>query len=185
MGTARVASRAQLGLSAPRVEVEVHLGQGLPTFSIVGLPATAIRESKDRVRAALQNSGFEFPDGRITVNLSPADLPKEGCRYDLPIALGILLASSQLKCSDETLARTEFYGELGLAGELRPVKGVLLLAARAVRDGRSVVVPSANLFEARLAAPTATQGAATLLALCSLLDRRTASCSDSSRSAMQ
>ena len=97
MGTARVASRAQLGLSAPRVEVEVHLGQGLPTFSIVGLPATAVKESKDRVRAALQNSEFEFPAGRITVNLSPADLPKEGCRYDLPIALGILVASEQLK----------------------------------------------------------------------------------------
>ena len=93
MGIARVASRAQLGLAAPRVEVEVHLGSGLPTFSIVGLPATAVKESKDRVRAALANSDFEFPAGRITVNLSPADLPKEGCRYDLPIALGILLAS--------------------------------------------------------------------------------------------
>src|SRR5688572_32610201 len=96
MGLARVASRAQLGLSAPRVEVEVHLGGGLPTFTIVGMPATAVRESKDRVRAALAHSGFEWPAGRITVNLSPADLPKEGCRYDLPIALGILLASSQI-----------------------------------------------------------------------------------------
>jgi magnesium chelatase family protein len=174
MGTARVASRAQLGLSAPRVEVEVHLGQGLPTFSIVGLPATAVRESKDRVRAALQNSSFNFPDGRITVNLSPADLPKEGCRYDLPIALGILLASSQLNCPVATLERTEFYGELGLAGELKSVKGVLLLAAHAVREGRSVVVPAANLLEARLAAPAAARGAATLLGLCGLLGRRAA-----------
>jgi magnesium chelatase family protein len=122
MGIARVASRAQLGLSAPRVEVEIHLGQGLPTFSIVGLPATAVKESKDRVRAALQNSGFDFPAGRITVNLSPADLPKEGCRYDLPIALGILLASEQLEVSDQRLATSEFYGELGLAGELSQSK---------------------------------------------------------------
>jgi magnesium chelatase family protein len=105
MGIARVASRAQLGLAAPRVEVEVHLGSGLPTFSIVGLPATAVKESKDRVRAALHNANYEFPAGRITVNLSPADLPKEGCRYDLPIALGILLASSQVKFSAADLAR--------------------------------------------------------------------------------
>src|SRR5215510_10987635 len=110
MSVARVASRAQLGLSAPRVEVEVHLGGGLPTFSIVGLPATAVKESKDRVRAALVNSGFEFPAGRITVNLSPADLPKEGCRYDLPIALGILLASSQIRFDADALSDTEFYG---------------------------------------------------------------------------
>src|SRR6478609_3150070 len=115
MGIARVASRAQLGLSAPRVEVEIYLGQGLPTFSIVGLPATAVKESKDRVRAALVNSDFEFPAGRITVNLSPADLPKEGCRYDLPIALGILLASEQIRFDEALLAETEFYGELGLA----------------------------------------------------------------------
>src|SRR6187402_2160670 len=114
MSVARVASRAQIGLSAPRVAVEVHLGGGLPNFSIVGLPATAVKESKDRVRAALVNSGFEFPAGRITVNLSPADLPKEGCRYDLPIALGIVLASDQLKLSESQIETCEFYGELGL-----------------------------------------------------------------------
>ncbi len=124
MGIACVASRAQLGLSAPRVAVEVHLGGGLPNFSIVGLPATAVKESKDRVRAALANSGFDFPAGRITVNLSPADLPKEGCRYDLPIALGILLASSQISMPDEILAGCEFYGELGLAGAGRKVRHV-------------------------------------------------------------
>src|SRR3954462_2103526 len=110
MRIARVASRAQLGLAAPRVQVEVHLGSGLPTFSIVGLPATAVKESKDRVRAALQNSDFDFPAGRITVNLSPADIPKEGCRYDLPIALGILLASGQLEVPERRLAASEFYG---------------------------------------------------------------------------
>ena len=172
MGIARVASRAQLGLAAPRVEVEVHLGSGLPIFSIVGLPATAVKESKDRVRAALQNSGFEFPAGRITVNLSPADLPKEGCRYDLPIALGILLASSQIEFTEELLATAEFYGELGLAGELKPIKGVLLAAAHATREARRVVVPAANFSEARLAAPATTHAAASLLAVCGLFAAR-------------
>jgi magnesium chelatase family protein len=166
MGTARVASRAQIGLSAPRVQVEVHLGGGLPTFSIVGLPAVAVKESKDRVRAALVNSGFNFPVGRITVNLSPADLPKEGCRYDLPIALGILLASSQIRFDETMLEDTEYYGELGLAGELKPVKGVLLAAAHARRESRRVVVPAANLAEAKLAEPVAAHGPRTLLAAC-------------------
>jgi magnesium chelatase family protein len=171
MAMARVASRAQLGLDAPRVDVEVHLGGGLPTFSIVGLPATAVRESKDRVRAALANSGFEWPAGRITVNLSPADLPKEGCRYDLPIALGILLASSQLRMPEERLATREFYGELGLAGELKPIRGVLLAAAHAAREGRGIVVPSANVIEARIAARHIS-GAATLLGVCELAAAR-------------
>jgi magnesium chelatase family protein len=171
MATARVASRAQLGLNAPRVEVEVHLGSGLPVFSIVGLPATAVRESKERVRAALANSNFEFPAGRITVNLSPADIPKEGCRYDLPIALGILLASEQLRGARE-LDSVEFYGELGLAGELRPVKGVVLAAAHAAREGRGVVVPGSNLAEAQLAAPSFVRGAAHLLDACALLAGR-------------
>ena len=174
MGIAHVASRAQRGLAAPRVEVEVHLGAGLPVFSIVGLPETAVKESKDRVRAALQNSGFEFPAGRITVNLSPADLPKEGCRYDLPIALGILLASEQVAAREQPLTRCEFYGELGLAGELRPIKGVLLAAAHAARDGHHVVVPAENLGEACLVAPAAARGAATLLDVCALLGATTA-----------
>jgi magnesium chelatase family protein len=168
MATARVASRAQLGLTAPRVDVEVHLGSGLPVFSIVGLPATAVRESKERVRAALANSNFEFPAGRITVNLSPADIPKEGCRYDLPIALGILLASEQLRGARE-LDSVEFYGELGLAGELRSVKGVVLAAAHAAKEGRGVVVPGSNLAEAQLAAPRFVRGAGHLLEACALL----------------
>ena len=172
MGFARVASRAQLGLAAPRVDVEVHLGSGLPTFSIVGLPQTAVKESKDRVRAALANSGFEFPAGRITVNLSPADLPKEGCRYDLPIALGILLASLQIRMTEDRLANSEFYGELGLAGELKPIRGVLLAAAHAAREGRALIVPGANVVEARLAAPGAIHGADTLLGVCALAQAR-------------
>jgi magnesium chelatase family protein len=171
MGIARVASRAQLGLAAPRVGVEVHLGGGLPTFGIVGMPATAVKESKDRVRAALANSGFEFPAGRITVNLSPADLPKEGCRYDLPIALGILLATAQIEFAAAVLDSCEFYGELGLTGELKPIKGVLLAAAHATREARSLVVPAANLYEARLAAPASAHGAASLAGVCEMFGR--------------
>jgi magnesium chelatase family protein len=172
MGNARVASRAQLGLAAPRVEVEVHLGSGLPVFSIVGMPATAVKESKDRVRAAITNSGFEFPAGRIIVNLSPADLPKEGCRYDLPIALGILLASTQLHGTGCLPDDTEFYGELGLAGELKPIKGVVLAGAHAAREQRRVLVPMANVNEARLAAPSGTLGANSLLEVCALFSAR-------------
>jgi len=172
MRIARVASRAQLGLAAPPVQVEVHLGGGLPTFSIVGLPATAVRESKDRVRAALAIGKFEWPAGRITVNLSPADLPKDGCRYDLPIALGILVASEQLKVADERLASCEFYGELGLSGELKPVRGVLLAAAHAARAGRNVVVPVENLAEARLVSSADSRCAATLLEVCDQLGAR-------------
>src|SRR5437868_15050221 len=96
MSVATVACRAQIGLNAPLVHVEVSLGSGLPMFCIVGLPATVVKESRERVRSALLNSKFEFPAGRITVNLAPADLPKEGGRFDLPIALGILVASGQL-----------------------------------------------------------------------------------------
>jgi len=172
MAIARVASRAQLGLAAPRVMVEVHLGGGLPTSNIVGLPATAVKESRDRVRAAIATSGFEFPAGRITVNLSPADLPKEGCRYDLPIALGILLASGHIEFARDLLDSCEFYGELGLAGELKPIKGVILAAAHAAREARTVVVPAANLAEAQLAAPDSAYGAASLLDVCEKLGRR-------------
>jgi magnesium chelatase family protein len=174
MSVAHVASRAQLGLAAPRVAVEVHLGSGLPTFSIVGLPATAVMESKDRVRAALANSGFEWPAGRVTVNLSPADLPKEGCRYDLPIALGILLASEQVKFPEALLSECEFYGELGLAGELKPIRGVILAAANAARARRRLVVPLGNLREALVAAPGACVGAGTLLGVCALMRGRPA-----------
>ncbi len=140
MGFAEVLSRAQLGLVAPLVRVEVHLGSGLPTFSIVGLPAPVVKESRERVRAALAHCGYELPAGRITVNLSPADLPKEGGRFDLPIALGILLASGQLQITLD-LANTEFYGELGLTGELKAVPGLLLAVLHAAHCGHALVVP--------------------------------------------
>ena len=121
MAVARVACRAQVGLHAPLVQVEVSLAAGLPAFCIVGLPATVIKESRERVRAALVNSGFTFPAGRITVSLAPAELPKEGGRFDLPIALGILIASGQVRAhSHGGETSREFYGELGLSGELKP-----------------------------------------------------------------
>ncbi|WP_305067628.1 magnesium chelatase domain-containing protein, partial [Luteimonas sp. J16] len=129
MGLALVHGRARAGVHAPAVTVEVHLGGGLPSMSIVGLPEAAVREAKDRVRAAIQCAQFEFPARRITVNLAPADLPKCGGRFDLPIALGILAASGQIP--REPLAGCEFLGELGLAGELRPVDGVLPAALAA------------------------------------------------------
>ncbi len=153
MSIATVICRAQLGLHAPVVQVEVSLDSGLPGFSIVGLPATVVKESKDRVRAAIVNSNFEFPAGRITVNLSPADIPKRGGRFDLPIALGILLASAQVKidpaCGIDTADR-EFYGELSLSGELRSVPGMLLAAAHAARAGHEILVPQANAEEVRV-----------------------------------
>src|SRR5271154_2935578 len=118
-----VLSRAPLGLAAPQVRAEVHLGPGLPAFALVGLPEAVVRESKERVRSALLTSRFEFPAGRITVNLSPADLPKEGGRFDLPIAVGILAASGELPA--RLLKGREFYGELSLGGELRQTPKLL------------------------------------------------------------
>ena len=150
MGIAQILSRAQVGLAAPLVRVEVHLGSGLPGFSIVGLPAPVVRESKERVRAALAQSGFDFPAGRITVNLAPADLPKEGGRFDLAIALGILRASAQLRVARD-LAQTEVYGELALNGELKPVPGLLLAALHGGRLGHRLLVPAGNAAEAQLA----------------------------------
>ena len=147
MGLATVASRAQVALEAPAVSVEVDLAGGLPALSIVGLPETTVRESKDRVRAALQNCGFDFPPRRITVNLAPADLPKSGGRFDLPIALGVLAASGQLPA--ERLQDLEFIGELSLDGSLRPVDGILSAAA-AVAGHATLVLPDGNLREASL-----------------------------------
>ncbi|BAV32370.1 Fis family transcriptional regulator [Sulfuricaulis limicola] len=149
MSLAVVHSRAQVGLEAPPVTVEVHLANGLPSLSIVGLPETAVKESKDRVRAALQNARFEFPARRITVNLAPADLPKEGGRFDLPIALGILAASGQV--SNRDLDKYELIGELALTGELRPVLGALTVALQTRGNGRALILPEANAPEAALA----------------------------------
>jgi magnesium chelatase family protein len=181
---ATIACRAQVGLHAPLVHVEVSLSCGLPTFSIVGLPATVVRESKDRVRAALTHCGFEFPAGRITVNLAPADLPKQGGRFDLPIALGILLASEQVRvpaaaepaasghsASPNLIApHCEFYGELGLSGELKHVRGLLLAAAHASRDGHEMIVPRANAEEVYMVAKTPVRAADHLLDVCAYLE---------------
>jgi len=170
MGLALVHSRARDGVSAPAVTVEVHLAGGLPAMSIVGLPEAAVRESKDRVRAAIQCAQFEFPARRITVNLAPADLPKDGGRYDLPIALGVLAASGQVPL--EALRDCEFLGELGLTGEVRAVDGSLPAALAAARDGRRIVVPFANAGEAALAANSDVRSARTLLQVCAALSGR-------------
>jgi magnesium chelatase family protein len=161
MGFAQILSRAQVGMSAPLVRVEVHLGSGLPSFSIVGLPAPVVRESKERVRAALAHCDFDFPAGRITVNLAPADLPKEGGRFDLPIALGILVASGQVQPPCD-LARSEFYGELGLTGDLNPVPGLLLAALHAAGQQHELFVPMRNVEEATAGGATKVHGLSNL-----------------------
>ncbi len=141
-------SRSQSGINAPLVTVEIHLSNGLPGFSIVGLPETAVKESKERVRSVLLNTQFEFPSHRITVNLAPADLPKQGGRFDLPIALGILAASGQIP--NDNLHEYEFAGELALSGELRDVKGMLPFAFKTKKANRKLVIPHINADEASL-----------------------------------
>nr|WP_281647775.1 YifB family Mg chelatase-like AAA ATPase [Parendozoicomonas sp. Alg238-R29] len=162
MSLAVVHTRARMGISAPEVQVEVHLSNGLPALNIVGLPETAVRESKDRVRSALINAGFEFPARRITVNLAPADLPKEGGRYDLPIALGILQASGQLP--ENALEGYECLGELSLGGELRPVTGILPAVMAAYETKRNVLAPTSSLPEASHCSNAVVFGADNLLA---------------------
>ena len=149
MSLAIVHSRAQVGVEAPAVTVEAHLANGLPSLALVGLPETAVKESKDRVRSAILNCAFEFPPRRITLNLAPADLPKDGGRFDLAIALGILAASGQVPPS--ALERLECLGELALSGAIRPVQGVLPAALAARAAGRTLMVPKANAEEASLA----------------------------------
>ena len=143
---AMIRTRTVVGVSAIAVMVEVHLANGLPSFSTVGLPETAVKESKDRVRGAIINSGFEFPAKRITVNLAPADLPKAGGRFDLPIAIGILIASGQLPAAK--VDDFELVGELALDGHLRKVSGVLPTALSCGAAGRQLVVPIGNAVEA-------------------------------------
>ncbi|VXB05796.1 putative bifunctional enzyme and transcriptional regulator [Luteimonas sp. 9C] len=167
MGLALVHGRARAGIRAPEVKVEVHLGGGLPSMSIVGLPEAAVREAKDRVRAAIQCAQYEFPARRITVNLAPADLPKGGGRFDLPIALGILAASGQIPL--ESLRDWEFVGELGLTGELRAIDGALPAALAVAGTGRALLVPAANGPEAALASDVAVHTARTLLEVCAML----------------
>jgi magnesium chelatase family protein len=161
MTVATVASRALAGIDAPEVTVEVHLGPGLPAFHIVGLPDTEVREARDRVRAALNHAHFEFPARRITVNLAPAELPKDSTRFDLPIALGILAASGQL--APPALAGQEFAGELSLTGELRAVRGALAMALSARAAGRAFVLPEGNAPQAALAEGARILPARTLL----------------------
>jgi len=146
MPLAVVYSRAGIGIDAPLVTVEVHVSNGLPGLSIVGLPEAAVKESKDRVRGAIINSHFEFPAKKIIINLAPADLPKDGGRFDLPIAIGVLLASGQLEAAD--IDGYEFVGELALGGELRPVKGVIPVAMQSKFAGRKLVLPVGNEVEA-------------------------------------
>src|SRR5690348_16978582 len=161
MSVAMVASRALAGIEAPEVTVEVHLGPGLPAFHIVGLPDTEVREARDRVRAALNHARFEFPARRITVNLAPAELPKDSSRFDLPIALGILAASGQV--STESFSGQEFAGELSLTGELRAVRGALAMALAARRAGRAFILPLDNAPQAVLADGARVLPARTLL----------------------
>ena len=171
MGLAQAYSRAIDGLAAPVVCVEAHLGRGLPAFTLVGLPEAEVREARDRVRAAIQQSGFEFPASRITVNLAPADLPKESGRFDLPIALAILAASGQIPT--KSLEPYEFAGELALGGALRPIRGALAMLL-AIRDGgRTFILPTRSASEAAHIAGVNLLAADSLLAVCAHLLGRT------------
>ena len=167
MSLATVMSRALVGIQAPQVAVEVHLGPGLPTFAIVGLADTEVREARERVRAALNHAHFEFPSRRITVNLAPADLPKNSSRLDLPIALGILAASGQVDAV--RLRDSEFVGELSLTGDLRPVRGALAMAVAARASDCNLVLPEASAAEAVLAQGARVLPARSLLQVCAHL----------------
>ncbi|WP_428771914.1 YifB family Mg chelatase-like AAA ATPase [Vibrio sp.] len=171
MGLAIIHSRASVGVEAPAVTVEVHISNGMPGFTLVGLPETTVKEAKDRVRSAIINSRYEFPAKRITVNLAPADLPKEGGRFDLPIALGILAASEQLP--EAKLHQYEFVGELALSGQLRPVKGVLPAALAANQSQRCLLVPEQNGDQAALVGAQQHKSAQTLLEVCAELSGQT------------
>ena len=164
MSFAQVYTRSVVGLNAPSVIVEVHLSQGLPAVTMVGLAETAVRESKDRVRSAIINSGFQFPNRRLTINLAPADLPKDGARLDLPIAIGILAASGQI--DDGLLERHELIGELALNGDLRPIAGALAVSRAVKIEQRALIVPKDNASEAVKVAGAAVLAADTLKAVC-------------------
>jgi magnesium chelatase family protein len=170
MSLAVLYSRALSGMEAALVTVEVHLANGLPSFTMVGLPETEVKESKDRVRAALQNCQFDFPARRITVNLAPADLPKESGRFDLPIALGILAATGQIPA--DKLAEYEYAGELALTGKLRPIRGALAMTYRASNSGRAFILPQANAPEAALVEDATVYAAQSLLQVAAHLSGR-------------
>lgn len=164
MSLAIVYTRANQGVDAPLVTVETHLSNGLPALNMVGLPETAVKESRERVRSAILNAGLEFPARRITINMAPADIPKSGGRYDLAIALSILAASGQLP--EQKLAHTEILGELALAGDLRSVQGVLPAVIAARESGRSLLVPEGNAPEAMLVSGSKVFAATTLHQAC-------------------
>ena len=168
MSLATVHSRAQVGIHAPPVTIEVHLSNGLPGLSIVGLADTEVKESKDQVRAAPINSRFDFPARRITINLAPADLPKEGSRFDLPIAIGILAASGQIP--SEKLAHFEFIGELALSGELRGIKGILPAAVQCREQQRALILSEENAREASLVEALEVSECSHLLEVCARLN---------------
>lgn len=172
MALAIAHSRGLDGLNAPPVIVEAHLASGLPSFTLVGLPDTEVKEARDRVRAAIVNSGFDFPSKRITVNLAPADLPKESGRFDLPIALGILAASGQIPAPP--LADYEFAGELSLSGELRPIRGALAMALQTGDTGKAFILPEESAKEAALTGSTHVLAARSLLNVCAHLADREA-----------
>jgi magnesium chelatase family protein len=167
MSLAVVHTRASLGVQAPGVSVEVHISNGLPALTLVGLPETTVKEARDRVRSAIINCGFTFPAKRITVNLAPADLPKEGGRYDLSIALAILVASEQLQ--GDKLEEYEFVGELGLSGALRSVNGAIPAALEAQKAGRILILPQNNQTEMTLLDPGVAKVAGHLLQVCAFL----------------
>jgi magnesium chelatase family protein len=171
MGLSVIHTRAQAGLLAPAVTVEVDLANGLPAVTVVGLAETAVKESRDRVRAALQNNGFEFPARRITINLAPADLPKEGGRYDLAIALGILAASGQIPAA--ALENLEVIGELSLSGELRAARAALPVAIACRDAGHTLILPSGNAEEACRVAGLSLRPARHLLEVCAYLKGET------------
>jgi len=170
MSLATVQTRAKLGIDAPAVFVEVHLSNGLPAFHIVGLPETAVKESKDRVRSAIINSHFEFPARRITINLAPAELPKEGSRFDLAIAIGILAASGQIP--EPQLHQYEFIGELALSGKLRAVEAVLPSALGCADANKQLIISTANATEASLVESSTVLAADHLLEVSAHLHQR-------------
>ena len=171
MSLALVYSRALAGMAAPPVEVEAHLAPGLPAFNIVGLPDTEVKESRDRVRAAIIQSGFDFPKKKITVNLAPADLPKESGRFDLPIAVGILAASGQI--ATDSLDQYELAGELALSGHIRPIRGAVAMAWQGAQAGRSFILPQENAAQAALLRTATVYGAETLAAVAAHFNRIT------------
>jgi magnesium chelatase family protein len=168
MALATIDSCALVGISAPPVIVEVHLSRGLPSFSIVGMPETAVKESRDRVRSAIINSGFDFPNRRIAVNLAPADLPKEGSRFDLPIAIGVLVASGQVP--KNSVKDKIFVGELALSGVLRSTRGSLVTALSLQDDNKILVLPSDSAREAALVKRISVWAVDSLIGLADILN---------------